>query len=457
MLEFKNETTWATKSLSVDIRNVNPYVFMSNSYHGSGGYLDGSYLMSYARESFYSERQKFSFYRNYLKPIINAMVEPIFAKTITRTTSNDLFESFLADVDNRKNNMNKFTENVMILSRLHGVTFVVMDNFNNTMLTRSDAISSRQFPYMYIQPSYNVYSYKVDSFKNLYEITFKTIDIVNGKEYDLYTTWNKDDTIKEWRDGDKLIKTEVNYHGLGVLPVISVYSSNTDEILPLPPFYDIAKLNLAVYNKDSEIRDLERTQAFSIFFMQTDTQNNSITLGASNALIIPAGNDITMAPGYISPDPNIMKTLVENSEKLIASIIEASEYNGVTGVKTAKSGIAASYDFISTNNTLLKTCVIASKFEMEVSELFGEYVKEKIDYTVVYPNKFQNYLNKETKTYLDVLNIDLPDNVKKEIKKVIVSELLEGLNTNELDKLLDEIDKTNIVVDNNIINNDMTV
>jgi hypothetical protein len=433
-----------SKNHFLDIRTVNPYVFLSHAYNGSGGFLDGSYLMAYPRESFYTDRQKYSFYRNFIKAIINSMVEPVFSKPIVRTTTNDMFDSFLQNVDNKKTNMNKFTENVMIYSRLHGVIFVVMDNFSNelnTVSSRQDAINGRYFPYIYLQPAYYVNNYKVDYFNNLIEITFKTIDMIDGKKVDLYTTWDSLNTVREWKEGDKLIKTEANYHGLGVLPVIPVYSTNNDEILPLPPFYDIAKLNLAIYNKDSEIRDQERSQAFSIFYMQTDSNNNSITLGASNALIIPASSEITMPPNYVSPDTNILKTLMDNNKELINSIYEIASSQGVVGVQEAKSGIAASYKFISTKDQLERTCTIAKEYEMKVAEMFGKYTGELIDYVVTYPRKFDNIISIDFATLKDMLAIETTTDIQTEIKKLMVSDILDNLPQERLNELLDELDK----------------
>ena len=63
-----------------------------------------------------------------------------------------------------------------------------------------------------------------------------------------------------------------------------------------------------VFNKDSEIRELERAQGFSFLYAQ-GIEPGDLTIGANNYLNVPEGS--TIPPGYCSPDPGIQKTLME--------------------------------------------------------------------------------------------------------------------------------------------------
>jgi hypothetical protein len=429
----------------IDVRTLNPYVFVSHTYDGTGGYYDGSYLFPFARESFYEERKKTAFYRNFLKPIIKAITEPVFSKNVIRETSNPLFESFLNNVDNIGSKISANAYNVTTLSRLHGVTFVVMDNFTTiNAMSVNEAINLRLFPYIYIQPAYTVSSHTTDDYGKLTSITFKHTELWNDdKECDVYVTWNDIQSIKVYSRNNKELTRQTNTHNLGVLPVISVYSDTVQDILPVPPVYDIAKLNYAIFNKDSELRDQERATAFSMLYMQTDSNNNNFAIGSHNILLLPASSDITIPPAYISPDTSIMSTLSANTEVLINSIFSAAQQQGVVAIKET-SGIAEAYKFRAQSTQLQKTAIIAEHYEQKVAELFSRYIKQDVDYIVNYDKTYDPFYSRVTVDELTkLLSLPLPDDVKKALYKSIVSKTLDHLDQDTLNVLFDSIDKSN--------------
>ena len=140
----------------VDTNKLNPYLFCSHAYEGDAGFRDGNYLIPFERELFYPKRKTFSAYRNFVKPIINAIVDPVFSSKIIRETENDLFQEFIYNCDNKGTDLHYFSKEIATLARLHGVCFVVMDNFSEVPDTRSEAIAQRKLPYIYIQKAYNV-------------------------------------------------------------------------------------------------------------------------------------------------------------------------------------------------------------------------------------------------------------------------------------------------------------
>lgn len=435
MSETKFNTTSNTTDYNnkgIDINSVNPYIFMSHSYHGTGGFKSGSYLVPHPREGYYNTRKSMSSYRNYVKPIINSMINPIFNTTITRESSNDMYTTFLTDVDNAGTSMSTNTKEVLTLARLHGVTFIVMDNFPEIPTIRKDAIDMRRMPFIYIQPAYLVSSYSQDEFGNLTSITFTHEESRDNKTVYVDITW--DDTSKTVvvRDGKKVLSTTKDFHGLGVIPVISVYATDTKEILPTPPFYDIAKTNYVIFNKDSEIRDQERSQAFSILYYQTDSNTNSMTVGPNNAIVLPAISDITITPGFVEPDPNILSMLVANNEKLVDSLYRIAESEGIIGVQKANSGIAASYSFISKRNLLDQSANIAVKYENDLAKLFSRYVSEDVDYTVNYSRKWEPTVQTDFETLTKMLELDISDEAKTEIKKLMMNDIFSHLSDDEL-------------------------
>jgi hypothetical protein len=429
----------------IDSNKVNHYLFCSHAYEGSGGFKDGGYLIPFERELFYQKRKTFSAYRNFVKPIVNAMVDPVFSAKIVRNTTNDMFQAFIYDADNRGTDLHYFVKEVAILARLHGVVFVIMDNFSEIPNTREEAINQRKLPYVYIQKAYNVDTFVEDDFGKLISITFKCKSVkVDNKELSVKVTYTQDMIIKSYFDGDKIVSQKPTYHGLGKLPVITVYSSMSSDVLPVPPMYDICKLNLCLYNKDSELRDNERAQAFSIFYAQLGNTggNNNIALGPHAMVNLPADPSITIAPGYASPDSSVLSYLTKSAEDFIDNIFRSAEQNGITGLRSSSSGIEAGYKFLSSNNQLKTTSEFCQDFELKLADMFAHYTNENVEYTVSFPKDFNLFYNQMgVDEALKLMSVDLPNEVKLEIKKMIVSRYLNHLDNDTMGRLYEFIEK----------------
>lgn len=422
---------------------VNDYLFCTHLYDGSGGIKDGTYLVPFERELYYTKRKSLASYRNFLKPIINALVEPVFSNPITRTTTNPLYLGFIDDCDNRETSLSNIMAKAATLMKLHGVTFVVMDNFNDPPGSQATVLADRKYPYIYIQPAYTVDSYEVDKFNKLISITFKGEDeVIDGKKYKILWRYDSVAITKQYHTGSgkdsKLIREEPVEHGLNVMPVIPVYDNGlTDQVLPPPTFYDIAKLNWSLFNKDSELRDLERAQSFSVFYAQLGGSNNNITIGPHAMMNLPADPSITIPPGYASPNPGISDQLVKSCNEFVESIYKAASQQGIVGIKQT-SGIAEAYKFQSANTQLKQTANIMQNLETKLVAMFGRYTKQTIDCSISYTKQYDTYYsNINVDEIAKLLQLDISDEIKKEIKKTVITRFLNHLDDDTMRKLQD--------------------
>lgn len=427
---------------SVNINDINDYTFMTHTYQGTGGYKDGSYLIPFHREAWYENRKKFSVYRNFLRPIIDALVIPVFSNPITREYDSPLFDEFVNDANNKGDSLTAISMEACKYARLHGVCFVVMDNFSNVPESLQEQIDTRALPYVYIQTADTVYAYSTNEFGGLTTITFKGEEIIGDEKYTTLVTWTNEDYIKEWYDGNKFIKSESYNHALGVLPVTAVFSENISEILPQPPFYSIARLNYGLFNKDSELRDQERAQAFSILYYQMNGQDNSITIGPHNAIALPVDSDLTITPGYASPDSSVIKALIDSAKDYIQSIHDAAEQRGV--MVTATSGIEQAYKFRSTAQQLKNTARIARDLEVSLADLFMRYTTNTFDITISYTQEYSPYYEQlSVDDAIKLLQIEYPQKVKSELKKVLIGKVLNHLDSEEMRELNELINAEN--------------
>ena len=439
------------------INQMDIYDFMDTAYYGDGGFRDGKYLVPHSREMFYKKRRDLCFYKNYVRPIVRAIVEPVFIKPASRAIvtpggSSDpvsLFNDFIWDCDNAGTYLQSFSDDIMTTAQLHSVTFVVVDNFSSDEIPESveEARKERRFPYVYSRKAQQVKSYKLDQFGNLESIVFieaPVVVIASGIKVieNRYRYWDNEKTILYKEDRikkDKLVVLSETYHNLKKIPVIVIYTARrktTDTLLVDPFLYDIAKLNHTIFNKDSEIRELERNQGFSTFYIQSDGGN--LTMETSNVLFIPM--DATMPPGFVSPNPAIQAQLMDYQEKIREDLFRIAEQSGVTGVQSSKSGVAMQWDFFAHESILIKTSSLATMLEEKIAELFKLYTKEEFVYVVQYPQSFQpNDKLAEVKITDMYLSFDLPSKARAMAKEKITRLLFSGEDENRVQEAIDEI------------------
>lgn len=446
----------------VSISDLNIYDFMDYAYHGSDGFRDGTYLVPHSREMFYDRRRELAFYKNFTRPIIRAMVEPIFTKEAPRevrvngeaASEDHKFNLFIEDADNAGTHLQTLSEDIITTARLHSVTFVVVENFLTEEQPKTDeeAKESRIFPYIYNRKANQVVDsqWEVDKFGNIVEIMFKEECekiIVKGKVKleERFVKWTSMDAIfykKDPNHDNMYIEIDRIEHGLGIVPVVSIYSvrrKKHTELLVDPSLYDIAKLNHTIFNKDSEIRELERSQGFSLLYLQGEPGN--FTVGPNNVVFVPMA--ATIPPGFVSPEPAIQKNLMGNQKEIREDLFRIAEQSGVTGVQSAKSGVAMQWDFFAHESVLKKTSHLATAFEEKVSNIFKLYTKEEFDYIVHYPERFQpNDKLVEIKTLDNYLLMGMPPKATALAKEKATRMVFSEEDKDRVEEAIDEINET---------------
>lgn len=449
MVSTEVDPSLASTNTAIKINSLNIYSFMEHSYDGSHGYRDGTYLIPHPREVFFESRKELCFYRNFIRPIVRAMIEPVFNSEAIRKIldpgqepyTDTLFADFINDCDNAGQWLQDFTKEAVEYSRLHGMVCVVMDNSIDAPANKLEAKSDRKFPYVYLKKAYEIAYYKTDKFGNLIEIVF--VDMDSDCTEPRYRKWTSEYSVIVKQSGSNGYE-EVSKrfeHNLGTIPVIILYSTKrkvATNIFVDPPLYDIAKLNHAIFNKDAEIRDQERSQGFSVFYVQSDNVGN-LTLGDKNVLFVPTGS--TLAPGFASPDPTILKGLIENGDKMREDLFRMAEQQGVTGVQSGSSGVAMQWDFFSHESVLQRTSYLACTLEEKIADLFMLYTGEDFIYVVEYPEDFQpNNKMDELKLYDLALTQNPPVRMRAKIQEKIAHLLFNDSESEEdIKEIIEEI------------------
>jgi len=426
------DQTWEYTS----VHKENPYSFMSNAYFGKGGFRDGTYLIPHVREMFYTSRRDFSHYSNYVRPIVDAMYGPVFGEEVAHKVVSVadesvevpdlLFEAFLTDCDLAETSLQDFVKRAALYARLHGLVFVVVDNFPQESIppTVPGAAAARILPYVYIKKASQLLdegqftageytrAYSLSALGELTHIIFTDEDDPTDKDKtpERWRLWTAERTVllRRTKPGaGELVEVadSERFHGLGRVPVVVTYIDRPETLTELmvdPPLYDLARANLTLYNKESEIRNLERSQGFSLLYWQTDDPQSTATVGDKNVLYVPML--ATISPGYASPNPEILNGLVANAKSAVEDIYRMAAQQGVTGVVPQASGLAKQWDFRGEEAVLKDSSALARRLTRQIGKLFGQYVRVPATIVADYPDSFAPDNKAETLTiYQDYL------------------------------------------------------
>lgn len=368
------------------------YRLLKDAYSGGGGFADGSYLVAHKREdeAKYRQRRLLAYYSNFMRPVVDALTNPIFSKPVVRDFSGageKLLSAFRDDVDGRGTPINTFMKRAARIARLYGAAFIVEDNYAAEQMPEDEESASkgRIFPYLYLVRPEQVTDYACDRSGALESISYKIAtayvkDSLADAEKEETWTWMR----TGWRREDKDGKVREGKHALGEVPVVVLLSAAADEgdLLPTPPLLPIAKTNQTIYNLCSELREILRNQAFSVLRypvsrdISQEILEKGLQLGTDNALPYPA--EAGSGPDFIAP-PSEPAVLLQNEiARLVEDIYRQANLTSVVGVQIKQSGVAKQWDFEQTNQALADMAESCEAAETKLFQLFGKWTNIEI-------------------------------------------------------------------------------
>lgn len=390
------------------------YKLVLDSYTGQGGYATGTYIFEFARELNIEDRRKMADYTNFMRPIVDARVDPAFIADATRVyENNNMLDGFLQNSDNNNTPLQQIIHHATTETTLIGNSFIVVDSFPEKDIPEAygDMVDLRKYPYVYTKSVLDVYEYETDIFGKLLDISFHC-GVYEYLEDDTAIYYYKRFTPKEIElykivtDGSGKKKKERisgTKHNMGRVPV-AYYDK---DVLPFPPYYSMATLARKIYNTDSQITSLQRDQMFSILLMPSMSpgaeSKDGIVLATDNMIFYDA--QAQNKPEYISPDAAQMTVGLEQRKASLETLIQSADVLGTTAISTgnsANSGVAESYRFFGKRQALLMSAKIAQDLEEQVIQILAMYATDEIEYSVEYPSNFSPTFA-ETKGKIDAL------------------------------------------------------
>lgn len=436
--------------------NFNKYRLLDDAYRGSGGFETGDYVIPHPAEKIdkYVRRQQMSYYINFIKPIIDSHVNPIFKSEPVRSDMSDIFKLFLKDVDGNNTSLTRFMKKAAIRAKLHGVEFVVIDSpkiDEGVVLTKKQVADNRIYPYLYLVSPSQVTNWATDKFGRLISITYSLendeIDD-EGNIQKVTETWTWTDTVckKVLKD-----KEEIFSNPIGKIPVIPLYGviNATGDLIPQSDLYGVARSSLALYNCLSEMRCKNNSQAFSVLIYpigeEDDYENpeqDPIQIGVSDTLLYRNGQQ---APKFISPSSEPNDMLMEEANLIIKEIFRQANLSFMNQQNISNvSGLAKKWDNLQLFRTILELAENLQSVENKLALLFGLYSGDDMSsYTVTYNKEYGVVDVTETlANALTAFGMNISEGLNYETKKKVIRAMTDDVDASITDSLLEELAKS---------------
>ena len=422
-----------------------------DAFYGSGGFADGSYLMRYDRETAenYSTRKNLAYYFNYTKPMVEGAVDPVFREYPTRTTDvKDVrWDAFLLDVDGMGTAIDDFMASAALDAKLDGSVFIVVDNAIDNAETLADSLEKRQFPYLYTLNQNDVINYVVDRKGKLILFVYRQqYDVVEDDVRRTVTeqwTW----TVDKWKCIKEGVETE-GVNAIGVIPVVPLVGAKVEKwkrnsLKPQSDFLQIAKTNRAIYNACSELRQRNRSQAFSMLTYPVPDEENpanysALVAGHSNALLYKGSTP----PSWITPYQAPSDMLKNEIDMLVEGIYRMAERASVTGVQAQTSGIAKEWDNLARMQSIAAFSKVCQDAEHKIADIFGLYIGKDLDATITYSADF-GIVDKtaELNAITAALDLAIGGKFDVEVKKKAARLVLKELDDDVIQQIVEDIEK----------------
>ena len=335
--------------------------------------------------------------------LIRAATGLVLRKPITLTGDPYWTEMFKMDVDGRKSDLDEYARRLLMCSLIYGQSHILVDYpAPSGAVSLAEERQQNRRPYwIEIDPN-NLYGWRLDresNYGNLIQVRLgekavlpdgqfgeKVFDQVRVIEPGSYRVFRKKEQIEEMYDvsdgssvgrfeagsSDKDYKqVESGEFSLGEIPLVTIYSGKTDNLVSKPPLLDIAYLNIAHFQRQADLIHSLHVASQPMLVMEGyDDQTKDLAISVNYAMATQPGNKIY----YVEPASSAF-------EAQSAEIKELKMQMATLGISTlsqqkfvAESADARRLDRVDTNSML---AMVSMELEQKLQKAFNlsaEYV-----------------------------------------------------------------------------------
>lgn len=449
----------------IDTKTRQILKLLEDSYYGTGGFEfcaddssahqinatgDGSYIIKHHRECLddYFERVRLAYYLNYLAPVVDSHVAPIFRQQISREVkagAQSVWDAFAADSTGGGVSIADLMRDAAYPAKRDGIHILALAVPSEKTETVADQIQVR--PYIYQVFALDIVDLVRDRFGNISKLQHGDTIIVDGEEKPVV----RELTATGWRilDGEAVIESGDWTKPYTLAPCVEISPGMRvrGKAFPRSEFVAVARANHRLFNLQSELDEVFRSQAFSILtYPSTDLKD--LTVGANNAL--GYNPESRMKPEYISPGADPSKMYMEQFDRIVREIYRMSLLTSQTGstnkmqTQDLASGIALRIDREALDSALCDFAKTLQTAEEQLVKLWSWATGIDADATIVYPCEFTlQDLGTELQPLLDTfaaVSATAPTAMKVAILKRVAALILESdeVSLEEVQKALEQ-------------------
>lgn len=456
-MEFRAASLWDTEQIaSSKIREMNPSVLSlgkdwklyRDCYSSSGGFIDGSYLSPFPGEAGYTgfdklgERKRLASYeipadyRKYNDIYAGYLTQerPVVKVLLNETNLLDTDEGWQAVMDDADGEGSSFTDvakDLILEALITGSCACVVDQpFVEIVPTnQQERIGMKLWPFARLIGIENIIDWEFDP-----NGQFEWVKIGEGwdqskQAFETYKVWTKAKWILFGHDGKRIIE---GLHPCGEVPVVIFYGDRTviDDIHCHPLLRAVAHLDVAEYNRMSELTEVLRNCAFPRYYgppLDKDTGQKG-QAGTLNYIQVQQGDQ---TPGVLNADTGAPASIQAAIESIRIKKQDLSGLPESSGQPVVESGVAKSYRFRQLERRLVGLGKLFERPLRSILRLFAGWIggmPASDDYTfkVNMPDSYDVFSVKDDLdllTSMDMLS-GMSPTLKKEIHKRMAQKLL---------------------------------
>jgi hypothetical protein len=329
--------------------------------------------------------------------LIRAAAGLVLRKPITLTGDPYWTEMFKMDVDGCKSDLDEYARRILMCSLTYGQSHILVDYpAPSGALTLAEERQQNRRPYWIEVDPLNLYGWRLDresNYGNLVQVRIaekavlpsgqfgeKVFDQIRVIEPGSYRVFRKKEQIEEMYDvadgstaGDFEVgsadkdyrQVESGSFSLGEIPLVTIYSGKTDNLVSKPPLLDIAYLNLAHFQRQADLIHSLHVASQPLLVMEGyDDQTKDLAISVNYAMATQPGNKIY----YVEPASSAF-------DAQSAEIKELQMQMATLGISTlsqqkfvAESADARRLDRVDTNSML---AMVSMELEQKLQKAFN--------------------------------------------------------------------------------------
>jgi hypothetical protein len=445
------------------------YAFIGDALTGEGGFrptvssstgadnaltvtVSGAcYLNRYPRESAekYGRRAQVSFYASPLAQACSRFVGYISTKPPQRDLGSDLYRRMADDIDGQGNALEVWFQQFMVNAKARGSMLVLVDMPAMLSPNLAAQLAERRVPYWNQIAPEKLTDFEIGDDGKFNFCEFPGL-FTKPEGERVACVWRFD--REGWTAFDEKRERELatGDHPLGECPVLIFTESG-----PFPnfgPFASIADLSKRLFNLDSELDEILRSQTFSLLTMQTPDGSTAEqkmaaaraageTISTSN-LMVHSGS----TPAFIAPPDGPAKVYIDRIDKVRDQIKEIGL--DVASINQQESGIAMQTRFQIINGQLAYFAGRIEDFERRCWSLSQKWLGLTAAPTVEWQDDYNIAdVLQELEILAQMQATAMPPEVITEQRRKVVAVQFGGADQETLDGLQGAIDDSERGVD----------